>query len=234
MASGCGCGEAETAIKVGSQPAGWPPRRPPFVFRVNSPQESRAHRVAGVRPIARRRHRAARGDAAGDLRRSIIFHGSPGAQEGIRPGVAEPVAGLAGGQERGEDSFGGGARDQRRDNPSAKRQRKVSSVMGSPQGPDSVCSKSGFITRPRPSQNLLAAEAATSRDGAVMRPTRLTTYRSGPTGLGAPAHARPTRATRAATEVRDGRKPGTRVFTVRDGTCGVPTLVLEAPGTPNS
>jgi catechol 2,3-dioxygenase-like lactoylglutathione lyase family enzyme len=28
-------------------------------------------------------------------------------------------------------------------------------------------------------------------------------------------------------EVRDGRKPGTRVFTVRDGTCGVPTLVLE-------
>ncbi len=28
-------------------------------------------------------------------------------------------------------------------------------------------------------------------------------------------------------EVRSGRKPGTRVFTVRDGTCGVPTLVLE-------
>jgi catechol 2,3-dioxygenase-like lactoylglutathione lyase family enzyme len=28
-------------------------------------------------------------------------------------------------------------------------------------------------------------------------------------------------------EVRPGRKPGTRVFTVRDGTCGVPTLVLE-------
>jgi len=28
-------------------------------------------------------------------------------------------------------------------------------------------------------------------------------------------------------EVRDGRKPGTRVFTVRDGTCGVPTLVLQ-------
>jgi catechol 2,3-dioxygenase-like lactoylglutathione lyase family enzyme len=38
--------------------------------------------------------------------------------------------------------------------------------------------------------------------------------------------------------VRAGRKPGTRVFTVRDGTCGVPTLMLEpaerrdpAPGT---
>jgi len=28
-------------------------------------------------------------------------------------------------------------------------------------------------------------------------------------------------------EVRPGRKPGTRVFTVRDGTCGVPTLMLE-------
>ena len=26
---------------------------------------------------------------------------------------------------------------------------------------------------------------------------------------------------------RPGRKPGTRVFSVRDGTCGVPTLVLE-------
>mgnify|MGYP001221642932 CR=1 FL=1 len=29
-------------------------------------------------------------------------------------------------------------------------------------------------------------------------------------------------------EVRMGMKPGTRVFTVRDGTCGVPTLVVEA------
>jgi catechol 2,3-dioxygenase-like lactoylglutathione lyase family enzyme len=28
-------------------------------------------------------------------------------------------------------------------------------------------------------------------------------------------------------DVRPGRKPGTRVFTVRDRTCGVPTLVLE-------
>jgi catechol 2,3-dioxygenase-like lactoylglutathione lyase family enzyme len=28
-------------------------------------------------------------------------------------------------------------------------------------------------------------------------------------------------------EVRDGRKPGTRVFTVRDGTLGIPTLMLE-------
>lgn len=27
--------------------------------------------------------------------------------------------------------------------------------------------------------------------------------------------------------VRPGRKPGTKVFTVRDGTCGVPTLLLE-------
>ncbi|MCH2169408.1 VOC family protein [Myxococcota bacterium] len=30
-----------------------------------------------------------------------------------------------------------------------------------------------------------------------------------------------------ASEIRDGRKPGTRVLSVRDGTCGVPTLVLE-------
>ena len=28
-------------------------------------------------------------------------------------------------------------------------------------------------------------------------------------------------------DARAGRKPGTRVFTVRDGTCGVPTLMLE-------
>ena len=30
-------------------------------------------------------------------------------------------------------------------------------------------------------------------------------------------------------EVRTGRKPGTRVLTVRDGTHGVPTLMLEPP-----
>ncbi len=34
-------------------------------------------------------------------------------------------------------------------------------------------------------------------------------------------------------EARPGRKPGTRVFTVRSGTCGVPTLVLE-PSAPAS
>ena len=28
-------------------------------------------------------------------------------------------------------------------------------------------------------------------------------------------------------EVREGRKPGTRVFTVKSGTCGVPTLVIQ-------
>ncbi len=31
-------------------------------------------------------------------------------------------------------------------------------------------------------------------------------------------------------EVRDGNKPGTRVFTVRSGTCGVPTLLIEPTG----
>ena len=30
-------------------------------------------------------------------------------------------------------------------------------------------------------------------------------------------------------EVRDGRKPGTRVCTVRSGTCGVPTLLIQHP-----
>ena len=28
-------------------------------------------------------------------------------------------------------------------------------------------------------------------------------------------------------ELRDGRKPGTRVFSVKDQTCGVPTLVIQ-------
>lgn len=41
------------------------------------------------------------------------------------------------------------------------------------------------------------------------------------------ARARLAEAGFDVTDVRDGRKPGTRVFTVRDGTCGVPTLVLE-------
>lgn len=31
-------------------------------------------------------------------------------------------------------------------------------------------------------------------------------------------------------EMRDGRKPGTRVATVRSGTCGVPTLLVERAG----
>jgi catechol 2,3-dioxygenase-like lactoylglutathione lyase family enzyme len=33
-------------------------------------------------------------------------------------------------------------------------------------------------------------------------------------------------------DARPGRKPGTHVFTVRDGTCGVPTLMLQASGPP--
>jgi catechol 2,3-dioxygenase-like lactoylglutathione lyase family enzyme len=31
-------------------------------------------------------------------------------------------------------------------------------------------------------------------------------------------------------EVRPGRRPGTRVLTVKSGTCGVPTLLIEPPG----
>jgi catechol 2,3-dioxygenase-like lactoylglutathione lyase family enzyme len=34
-------------------------------------------------------------------------------------------------------------------------------------------------------------------------------------------------------EVRTGRKPGTRVMTVRNGTCGVPTLLLERTAPPH-
>jgi len=41
------------------------------------------------------------------------------------------------------------------------------------------------------------------------------------------AHARLAAAGLDVTEARPGRKPGTAVFTVRNGTCGVPTLVLE-------
>jgi hypothetical protein len=28
-------------------------------------------------------------------------------------------------------------------------------------------------------------------------------------------------------DIRTGRKPGTRVLTVRNGTCGIPTLLVE-------
>ncbi len=37
----------------------------------------------------------------------------------------------------------------------------------------------------------------------------------------------------AVSEIRDGRKPGTRVFTVKDQSCGVPTLVIEQPTPPD-
>jgi hypothetical protein len=32
--------------------------------------------------------------------------------------------------------------------------------------------------------------------------------------------------------VRPGRKPDTRVISVKDGTCGVPTLLIEPPASP--
>lgn len=41
------------------------------------------------------------------------------------------------------------------------------------------------------------------------------------------AHARLSAAGFDVSDVRPGRRPGTRVLTVRSGTCGVPTLVLE-------
>jgi catechol 2,3-dioxygenase-like lactoylglutathione lyase family enzyme len=41
------------------------------------------------------------------------------------------------------------------------------------------------------------------------------------------AHDRLTRSGFNVSEVRSGRRPGTRVFTVRDGTMGVPTLFIS-------
>jgi catechol 2,3-dioxygenase-like lactoylglutathione lyase family enzyme len=41
------------------------------------------------------------------------------------------------------------------------------------------------------------------------------------------AHARLTAAGFDVSEVRKGRKPRTRIFTVRDRTCGVPTVMIE-------
>jgi catechol 2,3-dioxygenase-like lactoylglutathione lyase family enzyme len=43
------------------------------------------------------------------------------------------------------------------------------------------------------------------------------------------AHARLRAQGRDVSEVRAGNKPGTHVFSVRDGTCGVPTLILRDP-----
>lgn len=46
-------------------------------------------------------------------------------------------------------------------------------------------------------------------------------------------HARLAAAGLDVSEVRAGRKPGTRVLTLRDGSCGVPTLLLEkSPAAP--
>lgn len=43
------------------------------------------------------------------------------------------------------------------------------------------------------------------------------------------AHARLRDAGFSVGEPRAGNKPGTHVFSVRDGTCGVPTLILRDP-----
>ncbi len=41
------------------------------------------------------------------------------------------------------------------------------------------------------------------------------------------AHARLSQAGRDVSDIRTGRKPGSRVFTIRDGTLGVPTLFIN-------
>ena len=49
-------------------------------------------------------------------------------------------------------------------------------------------------------------------------------------------HARLTAAGVDVSEIRTGRKPGTKVMTVRNGTCGVPTLLVQPsvkPGMPD-
>jgi len=46
------------------------------------------------------------------------------------------------------------------------------------------------------------------------------------------ARARLEAANFDVSDVREGRRPGTRVFTVRTGTCGVPTLILQPPDSP--
>jgi catechol 2,3-dioxygenase-like lactoylglutathione lyase family enzyme len=47
-------------------------------------------------------------------------------------------------------------------------------------------------------------------------------------------HARLVQAGVDVSEVRTGRKPGTRVMTVRSGTCGVPTLLVQPSAGPAS
>ena len=47
-------------------------------------------------------------------------------------------------------------------------------------------------------------------------------------------HARLTQSGLDVSEVRTGRKPGTRVMTVRSGTCGVPTLLVQPSAGPTS
>jgi hypothetical protein len=42
------------------------------------------------------------------------------------------------------------------------------------------------------------------------------------------AHARLTKAKVPVSQIRAGRRPGTRVFTVKDGTVNTPTLILSA------
>src|SRR5262249_11544314 len=43
------------------------------------------------------------------------------------------------------------------------------------------------------------------------------------------AHTRMRAAGLDVSEIREGNKPGTHVYTVRDGSCSVPTLILRDP-----
>lgn len=49
-----------------------------------------------------------------------------------------------------------------------------------------------------------------------------------------PARARLAAAGIDVSDVRTGRKPGTRVFTVRNGTCGIQTLIIQPAASPSN
>jgi catechol 2,3-dioxygenase-like lactoylglutathione lyase family enzyme len=76
---------------------------------------------------------------------------------------------------------------------------------------------------------ILEVASETGGEVAAQNPDRLygLTYR---VPSAASAHARLTAAGLDLSPVRDGRKAGTKVFTVRNRTCGVPTLMLQGAG----
>ena len=73
---------------------------------------------------------------------------------------------------------------------------------------------------------LEVAAALENKDDAVGEQDRLWGFTWQVQDIDA-AHARLLAESFELSEVRPGRRPGTQVFTVRNGTCGVPTLILS-------